>query len=127
MSGTKYLVAVSILVAASLACGQIVSTPTPTAATGTPAVSLPSPVPTASAVPPTATEEGVQTARVRQYSVNVHELADAASAVTGWVYADDVVTVLECDGDWCKIAEPPGWVYRGCLTGYEEGRGCEAR
>jgi hypothetical protein len=85
------------------------------------------PVPTASAVPPTATEEGVQTARVRQYSVNVHELADAASAVTGWVYADDVVTVLECDGDWCKIAEPPGWIYRGCLTGYEEGRGCEAR
>jgi hypothetical protein len=85
------------------------------------------PVPTASAVPPTATEEGVQTARVRQYSVNVHELADAASAVTGWVYADDVVTVLECDGDWCKIAEPPGWIDRGCLTGYEEGRGCEAR
>jgi hypothetical protein len=85
------------------------------------------PVPTASAVPPTATEEDVQTARVRQYSVNVHELADAASAVTGWVYADDVVTVLECDGDWCKIAEPPGWIYRGCLTGYEEGRGCEAR
>jgi hypothetical protein len=85
------------------------------------------PVPTASAVPPTATEEGVQTARVRQYSVNVHELADAASAVTGWVYADDVVTVLECDGDYCRIENPPGWIYRGCLTGYEEGRGCEAK
>jgi hypothetical protein len=118
-----FLVA-ACLVAASLACAvQVPGTPVMTTAQPkrTP------PVPTASAVPPTATEEGVQTARVRQYSVNVHELADAASAVTGWVYADDVVTVLECDGDWCKIAEPPGWVYRGCLTGYEEGRGCEAR
>jgi hypothetical protein len=118
-----FLVA-ACLVAASLACAvQVPGTPVMTTAQPkrTP------PVPTASAVPPTATEEGVQTARVRQYSVNVHELADAASAVTGWVYADDVVTVLECDGDWCKIAEPPGWVYRGCLTGYEEGRGCEAK
>jgi hypothetical protein len=120
----RFAAVFAVMTAMTLACAvQVPGTPVMTTAQP----KRTSPVPTASAVPPTATEEGVQTARVRQYSVNVHELADAASAVTGWVYADDVVTVLECDGDWCKIAEPPGWVYRGCLTGYEEGRGCEAR
>jgi hypothetical protein len=116
------ILAILALILASLACQQAGAV-----ATFTPSPVPPSPVPTASAVPATATEEDVQTARVRQYSVNVHELADAASAVTGWVYADDVVTVLECDGDYCRIENPPGWIYRGCLTGYEEGRGCEAK
>jgi SH3-like domain-containing protein len=98
-------------------------TPTP------PPSASPSPVPTLTATP-RATEAAADTqvAVVRQYSVNVHIEPDVKSEVTGYVYADDVVTILECqpDGDYCKIEQPFGWVYRGCLAGFEDGRGCEA-
>jgi hypothetical protein len=102
---------------------EVSPTPTP------PPTASPSPVPTLTATP-RATEAAADTqvAVVRQYSVNVHIEPDVKSEVTGYVYADDVVTILECqpDGDYCKIEQPFGWVYRGCLAGFEDGRGCEA-
>jgi hypothetical protein len=122
----RVFLALVILSGVTLACGQYVGTPTPQA-TPTPPPS-PSPVPTLTATP-RATEAAADTvAIVRQYSVNVHIEPDVKSEVTGYVYADDVVTILECQdgGDYCKIEQPFGWVYRGCLAGFEDGRGCEA-
>jgi hypothetical protein len=121
------IVSVLILALSALACGEFVVTPTPQA-TPPPSAS-PSPIPTLTATPrATEAEADNGTAIVRQYSVNVHIEPDVKSEVTGYVYADDVVTILECqpDGDYCKIEHPFGWVYRGCLAGFEDGRGCEA-
>jgi hypothetical protein len=122
------ILAILALILSSLACGEYVVTPTPQASPTPPPSASPSPVPTLTATP-RATEAAADTvAIVRQYSVNVHIEPDVKSEVTGYVYADDVVTILECQdgGDYCKIEQPFGWVYRGCLAGFEDGRGCEA-
>jgi hypothetical protein len=119
------LIVLALLQLACIMSAAQIPTITPTP----PPSASPSPVPTLTATP-RATEAAADTqvAVVRQYSVNVHIEPDVKSEVTGYVYADDVVTILECqpDGDYCKIEQPFGWVYRGCLAGFEDGRGCEA-
>jgi hypothetical protein len=117
------ILAILAAILANLAC--IMSAAQIPTATPPPSAS-PSPVPTATSTP-RATEAAADTvAIVRQYSVYVHAEPNVESVEVGWVNADDVVTVLECQepGDWCRIEEPAGWVYRGCLAGFEEGRGC---
>jgi hypothetical protein len=101
------------------------TTVTPTAApTSSP------PVPTASVVPPTATEEGARNiAVVRQVSVNVRDAA-GGNPTGEYVYQGQELTVLEVvtleNGDeWVRIADPAGWVFAGCLEGSE--KGCVAR
>jgi hypothetical protein len=88
------------------------------------------PVPTASAVPPTATEEDARNiAVVRQVSVNVRDAA-GGNPTGEYVYQGQELTVLEVvtleNGDeWVRIADPAGWVFAGCLEGSE--KGCIAR
>lgn len=66
----------------------------------------------------------MQTAIVRQPIVNVRDAAGGTP--TGkYIYAGQSVTILERDGDWIRIAEPPGWVFAGCLEGSE--RKCIAK
>jgi hypothetical protein len=121
-----YLVA-ACLVAASLACAvQVPGTPVMTTAQP----QRTSPVPTASAVSPTATEEGARNiAVVRQVSVNVRDAA-GGNPTGEYVYQGQELTVLEVvtleNGDeWVRIADPAGWVFAGCLEGSE--KGCVAR
>ncbi|HJS17321.1 MAG TPA: SH3 domain-containing protein [Anaerolineales bacterium] len=122
-----YLVAVIIL--GTSACLDIpTATPAPTV---TPSASLQSPTRTARPTPTPNAEPEPQTATVSRAVVNVRD--EPGGAVIGSVEAGDVVTVLSCRGDYCEIEPQAEWdvehafVFRGCLDGYEGGRGCEAR
>jgi hypothetical protein len=120
--------AIGVLVLVSLACGQYVPTVTPTAqvtpepqevATQTATLPpTPSPVPTAADV--------ADTVIVKQPIVRVRDAADG-DPTGDYVTAGQEVNVLEYseDGDWARIAEPPGWVWAGCLEGVND-KGCEA-
>jgi SH3-like domain-containing protein len=121
---SRILLTLLILALGTLACTQPVpnapsATPTPTA----------TPVPTATVTMFPAAED-VNTAIVRQVSVNVRNAPDGDP--TGeYVYAGQSVTVLEVvkdeQGDeWAKIADPAGYVYAGCLEGIND-KGCEAK
>jgi hypothetical protein len=118
------LIALAVLQSACV-MSALQTTVTPTAApTSSP------PVPTASVVPPTATEEGARNiAVVRQVSVNVRDAA-GGNPTGEYVYQGQELTVLEVvtleNGDeWVRIADPAGWVFAGCLEGSE--KGCVAR
>jgi uncharacterized protein YgiM (DUF1202 family) len=117
-----------VLALSSLACMEQVATVTPTTQAVinvTTAVTpmadptqTPSPTPTAAPVTP-------QAVIVSRAVVNVRQ--EPGGAVVGTLEEGDTVTVLGCTDDWCKIERPSGWVFRGCLEGLSDGRGCEAR
>jgi hypothetical protein len=119
------LLTLLVLVLASLACMKPIATPTlpasPTAAPSAtaPARRTPSPAPPAQGTPTTA--------QVMAASVNVHKAADVDSEVIGWVYAGQDVVIVACDGNFCRIEQPFGYVFRGCLSDNPDGLGCEAR
>ena len=106
----------------SLACTQVVVTPTPTAQ---PSPTLPAltiaPLETAQ---PTATAE--QTAVVLQPRVYIHVTAGGAVLKDKYLVAVDTVTLGERVGDWQRITSPvDGWVFVGCLD-LDSGKRCEA-
>jgi hypothetical protein len=108
-----------VLVAASLACNQVVITAVPTAV---------SPATRTATVPTTITEPTATrqwTATVSQVQVNVRE--EPEGAVIGYLRAGDTVTILECDGLWCRIEEPSGWVFRGCLSNVAGSLKCQSK
>ena len=37
------------------------------------------------------------------------------------------VEIVECSGNWCQIVDPPGYVYRGCLSDNPAKLGCSAK
>lgn len=121
----KARIALLSLILASLACMTQVETPTPApmaTVTNTPRIEntrtpVPSPTPTMDAV-------RKNVAIVRQATVNVH--GTPGGNVIGWVSGGDTVTVVSCEGDWCKIEDPAGYVWRGCLSGNED-LGCQAK
>ena len=132
---TRFYILLSILLLSSLACGQIVTTPIPTAVsiiaiTQTPTMT-PTPIPS-----PTAPTDGTvtlspDTAQIVAPTVNVRQTPDGT--VIGTLKAGDAVTVLGCGTDpeaddyrWCSIAEPSGYVWQGCLS-INDGLGCEAK
>jgi uncharacterized protein YgiM (DUF1202 family) len=124
MSVVKVLSAVVVLLLSSLACEQAVVTVTPTTlaeAVTTPDNTLP-PTPTPSPVPTAA-----DVATILRPVVNLR--AEAGGAVVESVTAGTVVTVIECGPEWCQVEymEQIFYVYRGCLDGYADGRGCEAK
>lgn len=93
------------------------------------------PTPTASAMQaPTATpvDTGQATpskAAVTAGGLYVHAGPDVSSAVVpgGYLVFGDLVTVLECEGKFCKIEQPFGYVWRGCLSDNPDGLGCSAK
>jgi SH3 domain-containing protein len=116
------LAAILAAILASLSCGQYV-TPTPAsieapAASATPTRTPPPPTPTPQAA---ATE---QTAKVIAAAVNIRSKPNGE--VVGQIFAGQSVTILSCDGDWCKIKHPLGYVWRGCLS-VESGLLCQAK
>lgn len=108
------------LVAVSLACSRQVSTPVPTVEpTATSLVAVKEPT-----VPSTATSQW--TATVRRALINVRAEPDGEEVI-GHLRAGDEVTIIRCLENWCKIAKPAGWVYRGCLSDNPDKLGCIAR
>jgi hypothetical protein len=127
----RVVLALAVLALAFIACRKATpceldpsQCPSPTPAASTRA---PLPTPTAERVTATFTPMIpviVQTAIVRQVSVNVRDAANGDP--TGeYVYSGDEVVILEIDGDWVRIQEPAGWVFIGCLENLSE-RGCIA-
>lgn len=101
------------LVAISLACNQEVpGTPTPT-------------VTRLATKTPIATATQSWNAIVAEPFVNVR--ADPEGAVIGTLRAGDAVEIIECTNNWCRIAEPSGWIWQGCLSVRPDGLGCQAR
>jgi uncharacterized protein YgiM (DUF1202 family) len=115
------ILAILALILASLACQQAVIplTLTPTV----PPTLTPSPAP-ARVTPSATAEDETDTAIVRQPVVNIRNAA-GGDPTGEYITAGQEVTILEMDGDWVHIAEPPGWVYIGCLEGLSE-KGCIA-
>jgi hypothetical protein len=118
--------ALLVLVLASLACGQQVTTPT---ASPSP---LPSPTVTdtlphaTETIPAPAAAETEWIGFVRQPVVNIHETPGGVVRTDVWLSAGAVVKILRCVDEWCEIQEPAGWIWRGCLEGAQSSLGCEA-
>jgi len=136
----KILAAILVLALGVLSCGQIVTTPTPTAET-TPTLRLPTslpvrstqtgrqveagpPLPTLTASP--APEATAWSATVRQPTVRVRQSPDGPE--TGdYLVAGQAVTILGCIDNWCYISSPyVGYVWAGCLT-VESGLKCQSK
>jgi Bacterial SH3 domain. len=65
------------------------------------------------------------TAQVRLPTVNVR--AEPDGEVVGMLTVGKRVTVLKCVDNWCKIAKPAGWIFRGCLSDNPDNLGCTAK
>jgi hypothetical protein len=89
---------------------------TPTDATLPVSTSTRLPVSTETATPDRAT--------VTAWALLVHAEPDVESTVTGWLLQGDVITVLECTDKYCKIEQPFGYVWRGCLSDNPGELGC---
>lgn len=123
---TRVRLALFVLTLGVLACGQIVPTSTPTA----PAALIPSattsppPSPTAEAI---VTSDAAQIAEVVVPVVNVRQ--SPGGEVVGQLAQGETVTILLCDGEWCKIEydQTTGYIFAGCLSVNPQGLGCSAR
>jgi SH3 domain-containing protein len=118
----KFVLALSVLALAALACGQYV---TPTAS---PTLPPPAPLvtPTPAAIPsPSATVTAeADTARVVVPVVNIRSKPDGE--VVRQLEAGDAVVIVGCADNWCEI-EPAGFVWQGCISENPDKLGCEAR
>jgi len=112
------LLAIFVLVLSVLACSRKIAPAVPP----TPGTT-PSPTPAVTPEPST-TVKAQWMAVVEQVQVNVRD--EPAGAVVGVVRSGESVVILSCDGSWCRIDEPAGYVWRGCLSDNPKGLGCEA-
>jgi hypothetical protein len=114
------LTPVMVLVLMALACSiRIPNTqPVPTA------TNTLFPTATNTLLTPTPNALGA-TATVRKPLVNVRKSPNGPVAAT--LKAGVTVTVLACNGSWCQIKDPAGWVWRGCLSDNPSNLGCEAK
>jgi hypothetical protein len=121
------ILAILALILASLACGQQIVTPAPTAQPSPLSPSAtPAPTVTPTATPHEEHEEDVQTATVRAALVNVR--TEPEGEVVGQLEAGTDVRVIECADGWCEVEadELTGWIFQGCLS-IADGQGCEAK
>jgi hypothetical protein len=113
------------ILAAILASGCVMSAmqiPTPTVPP------LPSPTSTATpTLPPSPVPTAADVATILRPVVNLR--VEAGGAVVESVTAGTVVTVIDCGPEWCQVEymEQIFYIWRGCLDGYADGRGCEAK
>jgi uncharacterized protein YgiM (DUF1202 family) len=115
--------ALLVLVLSSLACMEPIVTATPEVTlTSEPIVTIPAPTTPPSSPVPTAADVAV----ILRPVVNLR--AEAGGAVVESVTAGTVVTVIDCGPEWCQVEymEQIFYIWRGCLDGYADGRGCEA-
>lgn len=64
-------------------------------------------------------------ATVTAKMVNVRE--DIGGGAVAILQAGDVVEIVACDGSWCQIKEPAGYVWRGCLSDNPAGLACRSK
>src|SRR5690242_17502458 len=100
----RVAVVIVFLVLSSLAC----SIQTSPAATATPAPTVVTVEKQVTTVPTTPE----WTATVKLPTVNVR--AEPNGKVVGSLTVGTTVTVRQCVGNWCQIAEPVGWIFKGC-------------
>jgi hypothetical protein len=118
----KIFTTLLFLVLSSLACTQAVVTPTPPAPTALP----PSPTPAATVTPQATGTASVNTVTIRAV-VYIRAEADANSPAVGSLETGERVVIVSCSSDWCEIAEPSGYVWRGCTDDNPNNLSCEAR
>jgi hypothetical protein len=118
------LVALAVLqLACVMSAVQVTPEVTPTA----PATLPPSPTPAATVTPQaTGTAEAVNTVTIRAV-VYIRAEADANSPAVGSLETGERVVIVSCSSDWCEIAEPSGYVWRGCTDDNPNNLSCEAR
>lgn len=108
----RILLTLLTLVLASLACSQ----PIPNA--------VPVPTSTALGVTETAESPSEWTSKIIRPLVNVRQSPNGA--VVASLKAGASVEIVQCSGSWCKIREPAGWVFKGCLD-LDSELGCAAK
>lgn len=116
------ILAILAAILASLACSQVVTTPTPAPSlvpTTTPTI-----IPTATLSPAPLIPVG-NTAIVVKPVVLIHKSAGSDELSDKWLEEGDEVEIIQIDGDWVQIKDPPGWVWIGCLEGLSN-KGCRA-
>jgi hypothetical protein len=121
----RILITLTVLALGVLACGTYITpTPTPNATETLPtrtATALLTPTPNA-----LGTTTPVWTADVAQPVVTVRDAPDGEP--TGdYLSAGETVVILRCAGDWCRVKNPAGWVFRGCLSDNPNELGCSAK
>jgi hypothetical protein len=122
----RALISWVVLLLSVLACSVPVPTTVP-AWTDTPTAVLSAMLTTPIAAMTTAPTLLVpQTAVIIRPVVRVHASPDS-DVITGYLSAGDEVTILACEGDWCQIRTPAGFVFRGCLSDNPAGLGCRAK
>lgn len=109
----RILLTLLTLVLASLACSQ----PIPNA--------VPVPTSTALGVTETAESPNEWTTTVIRPLVNVRKSPNGA--VVDTLRTGTEVEIVQCSGNWCKIREPAGYVWRGCLSDNPAKLGCAAK
>ena len=115
----KITVVIAVMVLSVLSCTVQVGTPVPTTPSPTPTehplflVSTPIP----EEKEPTIVQAVV---KVRSYPSS----NDGNRNVVGYLMTGSAVVVKECNAEWCRIAEPFGWVWRGCLSDNPDHLGC---
>lgn len=119
---SRCVLAALVLAVASLACSIPVGNGLPTEEIS-PSNVLAVPTHTATALP-TLTPD-TWTAKIVLPTVNVR--SEPNGAVVGNVRAGASVEILECTKNWCKIKEPAGWVFRGCLSDNPSNLGCQTK
>lgn len=63
---------------------------------------------------PTVSTPSAYSAKILLPLVNVRKSPNGETVDT--LKAGDFVEILSCSANWCKIKDPPGYVWRGCLS-----------
>jgi SH3-like domain-containing protein len=130
----KILLPFVVLALVAMACEwQIPRDPVEIANTSTVAPVVPTlppsrlPTLTPSQLPTLGSVGSGQAAKIITPVVNVHSGPDLNSRVDHWLSAGDPVVILETRGNWVRIQDPSGWIWRGCTDNNPDQLGCEAR
>lgn len=123
---TRVRLAFLLLALASWACMEQIPTATPTPpppGTHTPTA----PPPALRVTPSIQPTDAAQIAEVVVPVVNVRQ--SPGGEVVGQLAQGETVTILLCDGEWCKIEydQTTGYIFAGCLSVNPNGLGCSAR
>lgn len=125
----KPILALIILILATMACGEYVTT-TPTVLPASTDTGIVEPTSTFFVITSTPAsieknDTGNDTATVLVPVVNVR---DSNGSVIGYVRAGETVTIVLCDGNTCEISSPvAGFVWRGCLSDNPDGLECRSK
>lgn len=106
----------SLFTLSCLASSLAVSTPTILAPTLTKSVPVSTKAPT---------DTGVWTSTIVRPLVNVRKSPNGV--VVDTLRTGVEVEIVQCAGNWCQIVDPPGYVWRGCLSDNPQKLGCAAK